>query len=334
MQWASLPEAPSWARPVMIPSASPGTTTEPPVKRLARRPLTVREILTWADLHRERTGKWPVKTSGGVADAKFETWANVDHALRVGLRALPARSSLARLLAEQRGVRNIHGQPPLTVEQILAWADAHLARTGAWPTKKSGFLPEAKNEKWCDLDGALQHGRRGLPGGSSLPKLLAEHRGVRNRMQLPPLTDETILAWADAHRQRSGAWPTAKSGAVTEASGETWMAIQMALNHGHRGLPGGSSLALLLADQRGVRNTWSRPLLSVEEILRWADVHHARTRAWPTSSQVRFTMLLTKRGWQSTMRCGEAHAVFLVGRRSPSCSTPSAASAATTTRRR
>jgi len=188
---------------------------------------------------------------------------------------------LARLLADQRGVRNIHGQSPLTVEQILSWADAHHARMGAWPTKKSGFLPEAKGEKWYDLDSALQHGRRGLPGGSSLPRLLAEHRGVRNRKQLPPYTEAEILRWADAHYARTGEWPTAKAGPITDAPEETWTAVQVALCQGRRGLPGGSSLALLLADQRGVRNTWSRPILSVEGVLRWADAFHARTGGWP-----------------------------------------------------
>jgi hypothetical protein len=46
-------------------------------------------------------------------------------ALRLGLRGLPGGSSLARLLDEQRRVRNVKNLPPLTEEQILAWADEH-----------------------------------------------------------------------------------------------------------------------------------------------------------------------------------------------------------------
>ena len=39
-----------------------------------------------------------------------------------------------------------------------------------------------------------------MPGGSSLPRLLAAHRGVRNRKQLPRLTERQIVRWARAHR--------------------------------------------------------------------------------------------------------------------------------------
>ena len=65
------------------------------------------------------------------------------------------------------------------------------------------------------------------------------------------------------------------------APGETWLAADMALRHGRRGLPGGSSLAMLLADKRGVRNTWTRPDLSIAQILMWVDAHHLKTGHWP-----------------------------------------------------
>jgi hypothetical protein len=41
------------------------------------------------------------------------------------------------------------------------------------------------------------------------------------RRRLPPLTDELILAWAGAHKARTGRWPTAASGPVAGAPGET-----------------------------------------------------------------------------------------------------------------
>jgi hypothetical protein len=68
-------------------------------------------------------------------------------------------------------------KPPLTVEQILAWADAHHARTGRWPTARTGPVPEAPGEVWRNLDAALYRGGRGLPGGGSLARLLHQHRG-------------------------------------------------------------------------------------------------------------------------------------------------------------
>jgi hypothetical protein len=70
------------------------------------------------------------------------------------------------------------------------------------------------------------------------------------RRQYPPLTVEQILAWADAYRARTGSWPNAKAGPVPEALGQTWNAINMALYVGHRGLPGGDTLARLLGRLR------------------------------------------------------------------------------------
>src|SRR5438093_10180034 len=64
--------------------------------------------------------------------------------------------------------------PDLSVEQILAWADAHHARTGEWPTAKhAGTVFEAPREKWRNVDACLRHGLRGLPSGLSLARLLA-----------------------------------------------------------------------------------------------------------------------------------------------------------------
>jgi hypothetical protein len=61
-------------------------------------------------------------------------------------------------------------RPPLTVETILAWADAHYARTGTWPkirTADAGSLPPG--DSWHAIDQALRQGWGGLPGGDSLP---------------------------------------------------------------------------------------------------------------------------------------------------------------------
>jgi hypothetical protein len=61
---------------------------------------------------------------------------------------------------------------------------------------------------------------------------------------------EQILSWADAHKGRTGDWPARHSGDV--AAGDlTWKAIDAALHQGHRGLPGGDSLARLLRRERG-----------------------------------------------------------------------------------
>jgi hypothetical protein len=255
-----------------------------PTPRTERWPeLEIEQILDWADAHHRRTGQWPTGDSGLVLEAPREKWANVNQALRMGLRGLEPGSSLAQLLAERRGVRNRKALPPFTEEQILSWADAYHRRAGRWPTSRSGPVEEAPGETWTAVAVALIKGLRGLPGGSSLPQLLAARREVRNVRAVPQLTEEQILSWADAHRARTGQWPIIGGGAILEAPGETWTAVNHALVRGTRGLPGGVSLTCLLAERRGARHRLDPPALTQEEILSWADAHRARTGQWPRS---------------------------------------------------
>src|SRR5579884_3296996 len=245
--------------------------------------LSRRQILAWMDAHQKRTGAWPTAQTGPVASAPGETWRALDSALRLGLRGLPGGSSLARLLAEQRGVRNLQDLPRLTPGQILAWADAHHRRTGQWPSDLPIPVADAPGETWAGLDTELRNGRRGLPGGSSLARLLAEQRGVRNPRELPRLTVRQVRDWARAHRRRTGVWPTRHSGSVVEAPGETWSAIDAALGAGCRGLPAGLSLSGLLAARKAAPAENGQPKLRLSRILAWADAHRKRTGAWPTA---------------------------------------------------
>jgi hypothetical protein len=108
-----------------------------------------------ADAYRERRGEWPKSSSGPTPEAPGETWLRVHHALKDGLRGLPGGSSLPRLLQNERGVRNLQDLDPFTVDQILAWADAHHARTSLGPTCKSGQIWEAPGENWQNVQNAL-----------------------------------------------------------------------------------------------------------------------------------------------------------------------------------
>ncbi len=103
---------------------------------------------------------------------------------------------------------------PLTLAQILAWADAYHDQAGDWPQSKSGKIAGTVCETWREVDRCLQQGLRGLAGGSALDQLLAEQRGVRRKRCLPPLTESQILAWADDYFQRTGSWPTRGSGLI------------------------------------------------------------------------------------------------------------------------
>lgn len=89
----------------------------------------------------------------------------------------------------------------------------------------------------------------------SLTTLLAEYLpeqfSGRSRV-LRPLSREQILAWADAHFQRNGTWPTKHSGRVPRTD-DTWLRIDGALKRGIRGCPGGKALSAFLHEERGAR---------------------------------------------------------------------------------
>src|SRR5688572_17239298 len=104
------------------------------------------------------------------------------------------------------------------------------------------------------IDQALRKGKRGLPGGSSLARLLAKQRRVPRHIRKTLFDESNILAWADAFHARTGRWPKYSSGFVAEAPEETWARINDALSKGKRGLRGGTTLAALLAHNRNVRS--------------------------------------------------------------------------------
>jgi hypothetical protein len=81
------------------------------------------------------------------------------------------------------------------------------------------------------------------------------------------LTVAQILAWADEHRMRTGAWPLLRCGPITGTAGETWAAVDAALRQGHRGLPGGDSLVQLLRRERQAPERRGRPRHDARRVL-------------------------------------------------------------------
>jgi hypothetical protein len=67
-------------------------------------------------------------------------------------------------------------KPKLTEALVLAWADAHFAKTGRRPHGRSGPVAEAPGETWEAVQAALKRGCRGLPGGDTLLRLLRRRR--------------------------------------------------------------------------------------------------------------------------------------------------------------
>jgi hypothetical protein len=238
----------------------------------------------WAKAHRRRTGEWPTTVSGIIPETPSENWYRIHRALYEGWRGLLGGQTLAELLGKQSDGRSGPKLSRLHVKRILEWADAHYRRHRNWPNDRSGPIADATGETWRSVSMALHGGLRGLPGGSSLAQLLAAKRGARIFRHRPRLTVSQILAWADAHFRRTGTWPTADSGAIQGARGETWRAIDSALSSGFRGLRRGFSLAGLLARRRRVRNRSSLPQLTERLILAWAVAHHRRCGRWPTAA--------------------------------------------------
>ncbi len=218
--------------------------------RRQKAPLTIAQILAWADAHHERTGRWPNAQVGPVHEQPSETWSGIQASLIAGYRGFPGGTTLAQVLMKHRGVRNRSNLPRLTIRKILAWADAYHERTGRWPTLRTGAVEGSGGETWFRIGVALRHGLRGLPGGWTLGRFLQHHRHARDRLNRPPLTIGTVLKWADAHSRRTGKWPKVNSGPVAESRGDTWRAIDYALAQGDRGLPGGLTLYRFLTKYR------------------------------------------------------------------------------------
>lgn len=250
----------------------------------AEQRLTVKQILKWADEHHARNSVWPPNRVAGVYSAPHENWPAIDRALRRGERGLPGGSSINEVLAKHRGQRLRIRRPRLTVSQILEWADAHHKRTRKWPTKHSGAVHGEVGEIWGGIDSDLSKGNRGLSGYASLVEILVHCRGVRVNFYPPRLTVKQLLTWVDAHRKRTGRWPTHDSGRVGGVPGETWFSIENALYIGRRGFPGGSTLVQFLSKHRGRRNMHGLPPLTEKQILAWADAHLKRHKYWPATS--------------------------------------------------
>jgi hypothetical protein len=108
----------------------------------------------------------------------------------------------------------------LNPHDMLAWATRHREITGKWPVRTSGAIPGTHGETRAAVDAALRYGTRGLPGGSSLARWLAEKCGTRNIQALSRLTELQILQWAIGHHARTGSCPGRRSGTIPDSGGE------------------------------------------------------------------------------------------------------------------
>jgi hypothetical protein len=178
--------------------------------------------------------------------------------------------------------------PPTTRTECVCSARNRFSRgphalEQCWPNRHSGEIPDAGGITWGAVQRALREGKCGLPGGSTIHRLLAARRHARRLTYVPRLSEEQILEWADEHYRRFHKWPKVLSGSIFGAESEAWHRVDMALRCGLRGLRGGSSLACLLAEKRGKRNSRTAPPLLEERLLSWADAFYQRSGKWPNT---------------------------------------------------
>jgi hypothetical protein len=212
-----------------------------------------------------------------------ESWGGINQALAGGLRGLPGNDSLARLLERNGRKLNESNKPKLTEKIILESCIEYNNLTGKWPDiRTKDPVPHLTNETWISIDSALRHGIRGLPGNDSLVKLLDRNGKKQSQQNKPKLIETDILSWCVEYREYTGKWP-AKSNTdlVPGQPSETWRRLDEALESGLRSLPGGSSLAKLLANHGKKYNKSDMPKLTEQKILSLCIEHHKLTGEWP-----------------------------------------------------
>jgi hypothetical protein len=215
-------------------------------KLLTRPALSTTQILAWADVHHVRTGEWPTVDSGKVHEQPHETWRQIGNAQVRGFRGLPGGSSLRRLLLDARGVRYRLRNPPIKIKNIIKWGNAHYARHGAWPTTRSGVIPDSGGLTWLLVGKSLPY-RKPLPKDcQTLEGLFAKRRFNRAAWRPGDLSIPQILNWADDYFAAKGRWPSARSRGLHYMPRMSWRIIDDSLRHGLRGLPGGKSLEQVL----------------------------------------------------------------------------------------
>ena len=241
-------------------------------------------IRGWVLAWKEKTGKLPSESSGEIPDSHGETWCAVNSALCFGLRGLRGGLSLSKFIYSELGVRTRTGKPDLSIDIIISWISDWHQSTGRYPCLNSGEIPGSGGETWMIVGAALYTGGRGLPGGLTLAKIIADRFGVRNQTNLPSLSVSIVREMVKEWKKQKGEFPRSDSGEIPGSNGETWGSIDSALYNGCRGLPGGSSLPRFLAEHFGVRNRANLPQITIAMLKRQIEEYREREGSWPVKT--------------------------------------------------
>jgi len=243
---------------IVIPFFVPGDGDRETVRKSESFSRMV-EILQAMKSHDERLEAWIDRVALDPSVASSGQEAPVDMG---GLSDLSVRDIVSAVRLETQAGQDERRAPPLDEQEIVRWAQGWHEDWGRWPTKhweppkNWEGTPEqwrmatpyaGREEKWKYLNLCLSIGRRGLPGGSSLAKLL---RHLKKRPET--VSERQIRSWARAFFEEVGRWPNRHDGPTLKYSGYdvSWKGWDRALDRGLYGLPGGSSLSQLLRSLR------------------------------------------------------------------------------------
>ena len=218
-------------------------------------------------------GKFPTGRSQALIPGLFgQTWRSIDALSLKGGRGLAPGRTVSKILAPLRAElrktaikrqRPLLLKPALTEGALLAAAREHFRDYGDIPTRRSKEpIPLLPGESWLAIDQAGFQGHRGLMKGRTLAVIFAP---LREELRIGiPLSKEMIIAEARAIHALHGVLPTRRTTLPPPTLHTTWVAINVALERGLRGLPGGDSLSKLLQPLRtelGLDKTLSEPAI-------------------------------------------------------------------------
>lgn len=158
------------------------------------------------------------------------------------------------------------------VWEVLSALKSHDERIQGFLSASSGNR-NAKLPENIDVEVSLGAKFRGAICNGIAVKM------VRRLGERRPLTEELVWQWMVEHRDEHGRWP-ANDSKHRSPDGSGWSAINTSLSFGHRGLPGGSSLATL---RRKIMGEKKPAPLTEEMIWKWMQAYHAEHKRWPTS---------------------------------------------------
>ena len=176
----------------------------------------------------------------------------------------PRQAMARKKLLEAESLEDNRFSDKITEETILEDADRFFQQHGFWPKTNSSFgVPDKSYESWTHYDIYLSRGQRGLPGGSTLAKLLQKERGVQNPKGKPRLTEDIILYDIQSFYNLHGRLPNKRETLPVPGKPlETWSGYNSALYGKTRGISERSSLCKLI-EKRMLCHTDSSTKLSL-----------------------------------------------------------------------